>query len=103
MTLFTDNETNIKKVTGQPNPTPFVKDAFHHAIINKKNIASLRKRNYGTKFSPVYNYRLEAGESKTIFLRLSDKESEFPFEEGFENIFSRISSSLHFTILLPVL
>jgi hypothetical protein len=88
ISLFTDNITNQKKVTGKTNPTPFVKDAFHDAIIRKKNIGALRKRNYGTKFAPVYDYHIPAGESKTIYLRLSDKEMDNGFDPGFENIFS---------------
>ena len=88
ISLFTDNVTNRKKVTGETNPTPFVKDAFHNAVINKKNIGALRKRNYGTKFAPVYDYDIVPGESKTIYLRLSDKEMDSAFEPGFENIFS---------------
>jgi len=88
ISLFTDNVTNRKKVTGETNPTPFVKDAFHNAVINKKNIGALRKRNYGTKFAPVYDYDIAPGESKTIYLRLSDKEMDNAFEPGFENIFS---------------
>ena len=36
--LFTENETNTEKVSGIPNATPFVKDAFHDAVINKKNV-----------------------------------------------------------------
>jgi hypothetical protein len=85
--LFTDNVTNTKKVTGKTNVTPFVKDAFHDAIIRKKNIGKLRKRNQGTKFAAVYDYHIEPGESKTIYLRLSNKEMENAFEPGFENIF----------------
>src|SRR6185437_7279500 len=88
ISLFTDNVTNAKKVTGNTNATPFVKDAFNTAIINKKNIGVLRKRGYGTKFAPVYDYDIAPGESKTIYLRLSDKEMENAFEPGFENIFS---------------
>ncbi|MGN6295438.1 MAG: MGH1-like glycoside hydrolase domain-containing protein [Ginsengibacter sp.] len=87
LALFTDNETNLKKVTGQPNQTPFVKDAFHRAIIHKRNIQALSERKYGTKFSPVYEMTVEAGETKTIYLRLSDKDLENGFEEGFEKIF----------------
>ncbi len=88
LTLFTDNETNLKKVTGQPNRTPFVKDAFQEAIIYKRNIPSLSNRKFGTKFSPVYKLNINAGETKTIYLRLSDKEMDNAFHEGFENIFS---------------
>ncbi|MEO8824182.1 MAG: glucosidase [Ginsengibacter sp.] len=89
MALFTDNVTNQKKVTGQPNQTPFVKDAFHKAIIHKRNITTLSERKFGTKFSPVYELNIGAGETKTIYLRLSDKEMDNAFSEGFENIFSK--------------
>ena len=103
ITLFTDNVTNTKKVTGKTNATPFVKDAFHSAIINRKNIAALRKRNYGTKFAPVYDYDIAPGESKTIYLRLSDKEMDNAFEDGFENIFSfrKTESNDFYNVIIP--
>ena len=31
--LFTENETNIERLWGEPNPTPYVKDAFHRYVI----------------------------------------------------------------------
>ncbi len=86
--LFTNNETNTEKVMNVPNETPFVKDAFHEAIINGKNVAALRALKSGTKFSPVYEYTIEAGKSKEIFLRLTDKVTENPFASGFEYIFN---------------
>jgi hypothetical protein len=103
ITLFTDNVTNTKKVAGKTNATPFVKDAFHSAIINRKNIAALRKRNYGTKFAPVYDYDIAPGESKTIYLRLSDKEMDNAFEDGFENIFSfrKTESNDFYNAIIP--
>ena len=85
--LYTDNVTNSEIVQGIPNPTPFVKDAFHHAIIKRKHLRSLRNRKSGTKFATVYNYDIEGGKSRTIYLRLSDKELNKPFMPGFENIF----------------
>ncbi len=42
--LFTENETNTEKVTGVPNESIFVKDAFHDAIIAGKNVGELSKR-----------------------------------------------------------
>jgi len=87
-TFYTDNITNTEKVTGIPNATPFVKDAFHEGIIRKKNVKSLRKSTSGTKFAPIYDLNIEGGESKTIYLRLSNKELDNGFEEGFENIFA---------------
>ncbi|RYY27769.1 MAG: glucosidase [Chitinophagaceae bacterium] len=86
--LFTNNETNTEKVMGVPNETPFVKDAFHEAIINGKDIEALREAKSGTKFSPVYEYTIEGGKSKDIYLRLTNKESDNPFASGFEYIFN---------------
>jgi hypothetical protein len=86
--LFTYNETNTEKILGVPNEYPFVKDAFHDAIIEGKNLEELRKETSGTKFSPVYHFTIKGGESETVYLRLSDKELKNAFEKGFENIFS---------------
>ncbi len=87
-TFYTDNVTNTEKVLGIANTTPFVKDAFHEGIIRKKNVKSLRKSTSGTKFAPIYDYTIEGGESKTLYLRLTNKLLENGFHEGFENIFT---------------
>ncbi len=87
-TFYTQNETNIEKISGLPNDSPFVKDAFHDAIISKKNVKSLRTSTSGTKFAPIYDLTIEGGKSKTLYLRLTNKELANGFEEGFENIFS---------------
>ena len=33
--LFTENESNAERLWGQPNPTPYVKDAFHRYVISR--------------------------------------------------------------------
>lgn len=86
--LFTENETNWNKVKGEP-ATPFTKDAFHDAIIRGLNIEELRKRKQGTKCSPVYQLKLKGGETKTIYCRLSNKETDKPFAPGCEKIFQQ--------------
>jgi len=86
--LFTDNETNKKKIMGIPNETPFVKDAFHKAIIDGENVQALRDRKMGSKFSPVYHYNVAAGETKTVYCRLSNKPHDNPFAGGFEAVFT---------------
>jgi hypothetical protein len=86
--MFTENETNTEKAMGIPNATPFVKDAFHDAIVHKKNTELISKKRSGTKFAPVYDFTIEGEGSKTIYLRLSDKELGNAFENNFENIFS---------------
>ena len=85
--LFTENETNLEKLKGTPNPSVFVKDAFHDAIIDGRNLDALRQKKSGTKFAPVYRYRIEGGKSQDIFLRLSNKPLDNPFSSGFEYIF----------------
>ena len=86
--LFTENETNKMVVEGKPNETPFVKDAFHTAIIQKENRELLRQKKSGTKFSPVYHYKIAGGATKTIYLRLSNKIMENPFTTGSLQIFN---------------
>lgn len=87
--FMTENETNMEKVAGLPNTGPFTKEAFHEAIINKTNVEGLRLKKTGTKFSPVYRYTIEAGGTKTIYLRLSNKMMDNPFPAGFASIFSQ--------------
>ncbi|MFY7653191.1 MAG: MGH1-like glycoside hydrolase domain-containing protein, partial [Chitinophagaceae bacterium] len=85
---FTDNETNKEKALGQPNSSPFVKDAFHKALIKGEHVAELRNRKKGTKFSPVYSLNIPAKSSKTIYCRLSNKHFDNAFTTGFEEIFA---------------
>ncbi|MDQ2752561.1 MAG: glucosidase, partial [Bacteroidota bacterium] len=86
--LFTNNETNLERITGEPNKSIFVKDAFHDAIIHNKNKKALRNVKQGTKCSPVYQLSVAGGETKTIYCRLSNAEIKNAFEVGFEDIFS---------------
>jgi hypothetical protein len=86
--LFTENETNKEIVTGDPNETIFVKDAFHDAVIKGKNIAELSMKKTGTKFSPVYKMKIPGGATKTIYCRLNETWVDHPFAAGFKNVFS---------------
>ena len=87
-TLFTDNETNLNKTTGAHHDNPFVKDAFYDAVIHGTNRKKLHNRNFGTKFSPMYQLKIKGGETKTIYCRLTNQFEERPFNLGFENIFT---------------
>jgi len=86
--LFTENETNNFRVKGVENETPFVKDAFHDAIISGAHLAELGQKKKGTKFAAVYRYKIEGGASKTIYLRLSNKILDNAFAPGFDKIFA---------------
>ena len=84
---FTENVTNKEKVMGVPNESPFVKDAFHSALIKGENLDALKKKKNGTKFSPVYKIRIEGGKTESIYLRLSNKVVANPFTLGFKKVF----------------
>ncbi len=48
-------------------------------VINRKNLDLLQQKKNGTKFSPVYQYTLGPKETRSIYLRLSNKIIGNPF------------------------
>ncbi|CAF1617821.1 unnamed protein product [Rotaria sp. Silwood1] len=67
--LFTENETNFKRLYNTDNYSPYVKDAFHEYIINKeKNLVNPKQR--GTKVGLYYRFNIKAKSSTRIRLRL---------------------------------
>jgi hypothetical protein len=95
--LFTNNETNISRLAGGPNLTPFVKDGINNYIITGQKDA-VNPGKTGTKTAAHYILNLKGGESKTVNLRLTKSastakksvknESPSTFGSGFENIFN---------------
>jgi hypothetical protein len=85
--LFTDNETNLLKVTGQPNKTRLRKMPSAMRVINGENRKGLRERKKGTKFSAVHKLKMAGGSTKTIYCRLTNNELETAFLPGFELLF----------------
>jgi hypothetical protein len=68
--LFTENESNAERLWGQPNPTPYVKDAFHrHVIGGEKGAVNPAKT--GTKAAARYVLDVPAGGCEFVQLRLS--------------------------------
>jgi len=68
--LFTENESNNTKLWGQPNPSPYVKDAFHEYLISSREDAVNSDRT-GTKAAAHYRLEVPAGGSTVVRLRLS--------------------------------
>jgi len=93
--LFTENETNNERLFNGPNETPFVKDAFHHAIIHN-DYEWLSEKSEGTKFAPMYKFTVKGSESVTIRLRLSKKETDNPFVDYNEVFGTRINEADEF-------
>jgi len=67
--LFTENESNRERLWGQPNPTPFVKDAFHRHVVDKDREAVNPARR-GTKAAAHYVLDVPPGGVETIRVRL---------------------------------
>ena len=78
--LFTDNETNQERLFGEPNRTPYVKDAIHRYLVNGETSA-VNPAGRGTKAAAHFPLTLEAGATQTIRLRLHDAAVKQPFRE----------------------
>ena len=87
--LFTENDTNLQKLYGVPNPTPFVKDGFHDAVVNGKCDA-VNSAFFGTKMAPHYSTTVAAGASWSIRLRLVAQDQAPASELSFGDEFSRV-------------
>jgi hypothetical protein len=68
--LFTENETNARRLSGEANATPFVKDAFHEFVVHGRADA-VNPAQVGTKAAAHYRLVVEAGQSAEIRLRLT--------------------------------
>jgi mannosylglycerate hydrolase MGH1-like protein len=67
--LFTENESNAQRLWGAPNPSAFVKDAFHDFVIRGEKSA-INPGRTGTKAAANYRVALAPGETQSIRLRL---------------------------------
>ncbi|MFM2359144.1 MAG: hypothetical protein RLY16_1137, partial [Bacteroidota bacterium] len=85
--LFTENDTNLHKVDPSNPKQVFTKDAINDAIVLGTNRAACRSIKSGTKFSPVYELKLQPGETRTVYCRLTSAQDGKPFTPGFEKIF----------------
>lgn len=73
--LFTNNET-----AGLPESGPYCKNAFHEEIIEKKNATNPDQ--VGTKACLHYFFEnIPSQKSKVLYLRLSDKSLDMPFQD----------------------
>ncbi|HEX9962844.1 MAG TPA: hypothetical protein VGB00_18070, partial [Pyrinomonadaceae bacterium] len=71
--LFTENETNNKKLFGAPNASEYVKDGIDDYVVNKKNDA-VNPNQTGTKASAHYVLNLAPKSQETIYLRFTNRE-----------------------------
>ncbi|MFZ0634030.1 MAG: hypothetical protein WA755_14800 [Candidatus Acidiferrales bacterium] len=72
--LFTENETNSKRLFSTPNRTPYVKDGIHNYIVNGEK-GAVNPQQFGTKAAAHFPFEIPAGGSVSIRLRLTDRQT----------------------------
>jgi Mannosylglycerate hydrolase MGH1-like glycoside hydrolase domain len=93
--LFTENETNNQRLWGQPNKSPYVKDAFHAYVVSGQG-DSLNPGRAGTKAAAHYIFNVPAGGSQILRLQLTAGSTEAALKT-FEKVFdSRIAEADEF-------
>ncbi len=70
--LFTENETNLTRLEGTANRTPFVKDGFDAYIVHG-NTRAVNRAKTGTMAAARYRVRVPAGGARATTLRLSNE------------------------------
>ena len=86
--LFSENDTNTALLFGSPNQSPYVKDAFHRLVIDCET-GAVNPDSWGTKAAVHFSDRIPAGSSLSYRLRLADRRTDSPFDNGFEQTFDR--------------
>jgi hypothetical protein len=96
--LFTDNETNAERLFGAANDSPFVKDAFHDAVVGGRS-GAVNPARVGTKAGAWYRAAIPAGGQAIVRLRLhpNGEKPAAPLGEAFDAVFaSRIKEAEEF-------
>ncbi len=84
--LFCENETNNKRIYNFANEYEYVKDGINNHVVNGE--ATVNPNKTGTKVAIWHQLNLQAGEEKTIRIRLSNSVLENPWAD-FESVFDK--------------
>jgi hypothetical protein len=85
--LFTENESNAGRLWGQPNPSAYVKDAFHEYVI-RGNHKAVNPGRTGTKAAAHYILNVPAGGCRVVRLRLAATPPHDAFTD-FDHVFAQ--------------
>ncbi len=99
--LFTENETNMQRLWGAPNATPYVKDAFHRHVV-KGEQGAVNPAQTGTKFAACHVVEAGPGQTVSVSLTLAREPLELPFGRHDATFAARKSEAdLFYDELLP--
>ncbi len=93
--LFTENETNARRLFGLDNASPYAKDAFHRYLIGGEREAVNPDR-LGTKAAALYHGTIGPNETLTLRLRLSNVAHEAPFTDFSDILAQRLAEADEF-------
>ena len=68
--LFTESETNNRRLFNAPNGSPYVKDGINDFIVHR-NQEAVNPRQVGTKSAFRYSLQIPSGHQRTLHLRLT--------------------------------
>ena len=86
--LFTENETNTRRLDGDPEGSRYVKDSFHSYVVEGEKEA-VNPDHIGTKAAAQYVLALAPGETRTVRLRFTNEAQNRRFtEEEFDHVFT---------------
>ncbi|MBI4781016.1 MAG: glucosidase [Oscillatoriophycideae cyanobacterium NC_groundwater_1537_Pr4_S-0.65um_50_18] len=87
--LFTNNETNYKRLFDADNESPYVKDGIHDYVVQGQQ-DKVNPDRLGTKFAANYSLSFAPGETQVICLRLSDQpDLAAPLGTEFDQVFQQ--------------
>jgi hypothetical protein len=87
--LFTDNETNTRRLYGVAPTSPFVKDGINDCVVEGRKEAVNREQT-GTKAAALYLARISPGDTAVLRLRLSNAPfARNPFGAEFAAVFAQ--------------
>jgi hypothetical protein len=90
--VFTENESNLQRLYGKPNATPYVKDGFNEWLVNGHQDA-VNPEQIGSKAALHYARQIGPGESVVLKLRLSDhNDLRLPLARPFDATFRQRQS-----------
>jgi hypothetical protein len=87
--LFTENETNVRRLYDADSPSPYTKDAFHDYLIHGQTEA-VNPKQTGTKAAARFTLEVQPGQTASVRLRLRKADLGGPaFGNSFDEMIAR--------------
>lgn len=87
--LFTENETNFRRLSGATDGSRYVKDSLHDFVI-QGDVGAVNPVHRGTKAAALYRLSIPAGDKTTVRLRISAAGAAAPVAEALRSEFDAV-------------